>query len=185
MNELEINKKNIKGYEGLYAISDCGIVLSIKKGYRPLAANYCQRYHYVTLSKNNVQKRFNIHRLVALHFVDGYKDGLIVNHIDGVKSNNHHSNLEWITHKQNCLHAKNLGLIPPVTQKQRDARANNFRKSLSKPIECLTLNGEFIREYPSANDAAKATKSSQGNISMCCLGKRPTAKGFKWRYANG
>tara|TARA_R110002126_G_C10066139_1_gene462155 strand:- start:64 stop:408 length:345 start_codon:yes stop_codon:yes gene_type:complete len=42
-----------------------------------------------------------VHKLVALHFVDGYKEGLQVNHIDEDKTNNHSSNLEWCTSQYN------------------------------------------------------------------------------------
>lgn len=50
-------------------------------------------------------KKQCVHRLVAMAFVDGHENGLTVNHKDGVKSNNHPSNLEWITAQENTLHA--------------------------------------------------------------------------------
>lgn len=55
-----------------------------------------------------------VHRLVALAFCDGQQDGYQVNHIDGNKTNNAASNLEWCSARQNVLHAFKLGLrVPP------------------------------------------------------------------------
>lgn len=50
-------------------------------------------------------KLFFVHRVVALHFVDGYFDGAVVNHKDGNKSNNHYTNLEWVSRSDNNKHA--------------------------------------------------------------------------------
>lgn len=57
------------------------------------------------------------------------------------------------------------------------------RKSEMKKINQFTIDGLFITEYQSANDASKATGINQGNISLCCLGKRKTAGGFVWQFA--
>ena len=54
-----------------------------------------------------------VHRLVALAFCEGQQDGYQVNHIDGDKTNNAASNLEWCSAKQNALHAFKLGLRVP------------------------------------------------------------------------
>ncbi len=62
-----------------------------------------------------------VHRLVAQYFCDGYAEGLVVNHIDGDKTNNRSSNLEWVTRSENDLHAFSLGLrriIKPPPKKK-------------------------------------------------------------------
>lgn len=94
--------KDIKGYQGIYGVSNTGIVYSIKRQ-RVLRFDKSSGYSRVVLQKNKTKKRFLVHRLVALHFVDGYFEEAIVNHIDGNKLNNHYSNLEWCNQSHNLL----------------------------------------------------------------------------------
>ena len=117
--------KDIVGYEGLYQISDHGNVLALertvinKKGKaqrypaKLLKFDLIQRSHtnylIVTLCKNHSTKRFLVHRLVALHFVDNPFEKPHVNHIDNCGTNNHYSNLEWCTHTENMLHSSKQG----------------------------------------------------------------------------
>ena len=108
-----MNWKDIPGYEGLYQVSDCGQVKScervvthpksgkltlkekiLKPGLNP------RGYHYVTLCKDGKVKNFLVHRLVALDFLDG-DNTLTVNHIDECKTNNHVSNLEYLSNEDN------------------------------------------------------------------------------------
>lgn len=112
--------KDIYGYEGLYQISNLGRVKSlsrlVKNGknhykfatekIRKVAINkkrngYCE----ISLYKNNKEKRFKIHRLVAQAFIQNIFNKPEVNHIDGNKQNNKAENLEWVTSKENKKHA--------------------------------------------------------------------------------
>lgn len=69
-------------------------------------------YVYATISVRNKTVNLNVHRLVALAFIPNPENKPEVNHKDGNKSNNHYSNLEWVTHKENIQHAiKNKLLI--------------------------------------------------------------------------
>lgn len=67
-------------------------------------------YMRVGLRDGNNQKDILVHRIVAKAFVAGFRDDLVVNHIDGNKKNNNSSNLEWVTPSQNSIHAFNKGL---------------------------------------------------------------------------
>ena len=62
-------------------------------------------YKRVTFSQNNIQKRYQVHRLVALYFIPNPENKPCVNHIDGDGGNNNVSNLEWCTYSENERHS--------------------------------------------------------------------------------
>ena len=94
--------KDIKGYEGLYAIDENGNVFGYKrkKFLKPLTDS--SGYYQVVLCKNGLQKRYLVHRLVAETFLTTTESKAFVNHKDENKTNNSVENLEWCTHKYNC-----------------------------------------------------------------------------------
>lgn len=69
-------------------------------------------YSGLTLCKNGTKKYFRIHRLVAKHFLKKRSGANYVNHKDGNKLNNFVDNLEWVTQKENDLHAQTFNLKP-------------------------------------------------------------------------
>lgn len=98
----------IPGYEK-YSINEFGQVKNIKTG-RILKEDIRAGYPSITLSKDNKQKRFVVHRLVATVFIPNRESKPVVNHIDGDKKNNHYLNLEWCSHSHNHKHAYDSGL---------------------------------------------------------------------------
>ena len=105
--------KDIKGYEGYYKITKDGDVFSIRSN-RFLKLNYKKNgYVYIELNVDGVAKTHRVHRLVAEVFIPNPENKPFVNHKDGVKSNNHIENLEWVTGTENNLHAiRNKLAIP-------------------------------------------------------------------------
>ena len=103
--------KAIKNYSN-YEVSREGEVRNTRTG-RVLKKDLTGcGYNRVTLSKHNKQERFSVHRLVAMYFVDNILDKPMVNHLDGVKTNNSADNLEWCTCSENFIHAQETGLRP-------------------------------------------------------------------------
>lgn len=107
-------RKPIKGYEGLYEISDQGHVFSLARVNRsgkripeihmkPAISE--KGYVKVNLRRDGKMKRYGIHRLVAETFIKKDPNLHEVNHIDGDKTNNAVSNLEWSNRSLNMLHA--------------------------------------------------------------------------------
>ena len=113
------------------------------------------------------KKRYFVHRLVALHFCDGFLDNLIVNHIDGNKLNNKASNLEWVTRSENDKHAFNNNL----------RKANNCTKVAKLNLQ----TGEIIEAYNSISEAKENNKKAS-NISAVCSGKGKSSGSFGWKY---
>lgn len=103
---------SIKGYEGLYEISNEGRVKSIGYGKeRILKPNKSKDdYLYVILYKDKLEKNYRVHRLVAINFLDNPYNKVEVNHINGIKDDNRLENLEWNTRSENIKHAYDNGL---------------------------------------------------------------------------
>ena len=106
------NWKNIEGYEGKYQINEYGHIMSFKKNENGLLRKWGKNtvgYPQIDLWKDNIQKFYLIHRLVAKYFLNVPEEELLdVNHKDGNKENCHYSNLENISHKENCQHREGL-----------------------------------------------------------------------------
>lgn len=92
-------------------------------------------YYQVTLFIENKPKRIKVHRLVALLFLEeNIENKPTVNHIDGNKINNHYSNLEWATFKENNQHAIDNGLRNVAQSNSDRWLDDNFRERVSKKI---------------------------------------------------
>lgn len=93
-----------------YFISDIGRFKNSKGKILKLNKN-ARGYYYCNISENSVVSKVKIHRLVALYFVENTYNKDTVNHIDVNKLNNHYTNLEWLTRKENIQHAFANNLI--------------------------------------------------------------------------
>ena len=103
----------IDGTESIFVCEDGEVFYFIYGGetfsYKPRINN--SGYKRVCLKINGEYKEKLVHRLVAETFIPSKKRCKLVNHIDGNRLNNHVSNLEWVTHKQNMRHAKKMRLM--------------------------------------------------------------------------
>lgn len=124
--------KDIKGFEGLYQISNYGRVWSCRRGnYKvPDANNF--GYLRIQLSVKKKHYRFFIHRLVAETFLPNPENKTQVNHKDCDKTNNYVGNLEWTTPSENMNHAYINGrctgcfMRKPYKLTYRDGRVQYF-----------------------------------------------------------
>ena len=107
----EIWKEIDGGYEQ-YQVSNLGRIKSLKRKKEKILHLDKDRYGYmnVYLSKDGVMKKFKVHRLVAIAFIENTNNYPEINHIDGNKENNSVDNLEWVTRSQNLKHAHKMGL---------------------------------------------------------------------------
>ncbi len=106
----------VVGYEGWYSVSSLGRVRRDAGGWGARAGRILQpgihRYCRVVLHRDGVGRPRGVHQLVAAAFLGPCPPGYTVNHLDGVKTHNTPSNLEYCTHIEQMKHAKRLGLFP-------------------------------------------------------------------------
>lgn len=130
----------IKGYEGLYEVSNWG---QVRRNGKVLSIDWSNRgYGAVELSKNNIGKRHQIHRLVAETFLPR-KDGQdYVNHIDFNPKNNWMGNLEWCTQSENNQHSIDNGRYP--TRKGENHPMSKLTESEVKVIKARISQGDKL-----------------------------------------
>ena len=122
--------KDIKGYEGLYFCNIEGEFFSYpkktRKGTRKLKTikHGVMGYLSVDLCKNGNVKKTLAHRLIAETFLPNLENKPQVNHINGIKSDNRVSNLEWVTSSENQLHWILIGLRSSKGVKNSQSKLN-------------------------------------------------------------
>lgn len=162
-----------------YEVSSEGRVRNAKTGRILKPQPHNSGYLQVSLSKNNKEKSFKIHRLVADRFYDGDHDGLDVNHIDGDKTNNHISNLEFCTRSRNVRHAFDNGLSKSnLTDKHRQVGTSRMKEKYSKAVRIL----ETGDVYPSINECARQIGGSTPCIASCCRDETKTYRGMHFEF---
>lgn len=164
--------KDIKGYEGLYKVSNKGRVKSLRRKvlnrgcWRIIGGNILrsrptrQGYLLIALYKNSLRNDFVIHRLVAEAFIPNKKNKKEVNHINNIKYDNNVLNLEWVTPSENVQHSFKFGQRKIVRgEKQGNSKlkesdileirkkynsGNYSQRYLAKEYNCCKTNIAFI-----------------------------------------
>lgn len=178
----------VKGYEGLYAVSNTGQVKSLFRYKKVLKPNITKRgYCSVELFKDGQSKRLLIHRLVAEAFISNQDNLPQVNHIDENPMNNSADNLEWCTAKYNMNYgegakARHLKIDYSTEKRKQIARENG--KKVSKPVLQIK-NGQIVNRFESAKMTSKLTGIDHGHICDAANGKYKTSGGYEWKYERG
>lgn len=155
----------VPGYEDYYEVSNLGrvrIIKSIKRKYvgRIMKQSLVCGYLFVGLTKNNKQKCFNVHRLVAQTFIPNPENKPQVNHKNGIKTDNCVENLEWCTISENIQHAWMTGLTKGSTGKHP---TEETRKKISEAKKGSHFSEETRKKMSEAN---KGKKRVEGTIWM-------------------
>lgn len=158
--------KSIKGYEGLYEISNFGNVKSLRNN--KILKTIGSEYKQVRIYKNKIPKTIAIHRLVADAFIKNPNNYLCVNHKDENKMNNSVDNLEWCTKKYNCNYGK---------RNEKMSKSKSIYKIVQKD-----KSGNIIKIWRNIWELEHNTKYKKQNIRQCCKNRSKYAYGYKWEY---
>lgn len=188
--------RDIKGFEGHYMVSNFGRVKSLPRSGRDSYGRLVRYkgkilkpsknsngYYRVELKREDTKSRFFVHRLVATHFVEN-PDPVrfaVVNHLDFNPCNNHASNLEWTTHKENMRYSLTAGRFDRTDEWK--AKLRTYNESHGRPIIGTNASTGEAVYFKCLNDCA-AAGFHPSCVCNCCQGKRGKHKGFVWRYAD-
>lgn len=169
----------IKGFETSYLISNKGIVRSLvrerkvdNKGGKALTKErdlkeYKTNHGYIkySLTAFGKKKKVYAHRLVAEAFLINLEKYPCINHIDGVKTNNDVSNLEWCTFSQNNKHAYNAELRKPYnrngTRNPRSVLTNEQAIAIKNKIDNKERIANICREFNVSDGCVSAIKNGK------------------------
>lgn len=177
--------KDIEGYGGTFQVSNLGRVKTFnyrnsgkEKVLKPKKHN--KGYLQVQLMKGEQNKMFTIHRLVAQAFLPNPQNLPCVNHKDEDKTNNNVENLEWCDRSYNVRYSMDL-------HPERIANRKNsprYGKRMGLKVNQYNKNGELIKTWDNSRTIQNQTGMSDWSIAECCRGKRHTAYGYIWQYAD-
>lgn len=174
----------IPGYEGMYDVSSIGRVRSYldptgfdkdKRLEEPELMKpqlHKRGYLYVTLRKDGKGHKGYINNLMGKAFIPNPENKPEVNHIDGIKTHNVLSNLEWNTRAENMEHARRTGLWDV------EGSLAKALEAWRRPVYCYELDDNF----DSVDSAASYFGVTKGCITYCCQGKIYNVKGYHVCY---
>lgn len=181
--------KDIAGYEGKYQVSNLGRVRSLphdvqqvnhgtlciqhRRGMVLKQRQARNGYMLITLQGDkNKNFTYTVHRLVAEAFIPNPESLPTVNHKDEDKLNNHVENLEWMTYDDNNHYG---------TRQQRAYNNGGGRRKIS--VGQYEKSGRLVATYESFAEAGRQTGVSKTAIADCVNGRKKSAGGYRWRYA--
>lgn len=175
--------KDIKGFEGLYGITEDGQVFNYKTQKFMKQRQDKDGYYRLSLTKEGKQYTRFIHRLLAEAFIPNPKNLPLLNHKDENKQNNSLDNLEWCSCWYNLTYSRNREL---ALEKGADfmgfekTKTNQKRpgSGISKPVRCIEL--DII--YDSGAAAARELGLDASHISKVCRGKANTTGGYHFEF---
>ena len=201
--------RDVVDYEGLYMVSNLGRVKSLERrgsrGYkvkeRILTGTIDKNgYIIVNLRKDNKNKQFKVHRLVAIAFIPNPENKPFIDHINTICNDNRVDNLRWCTQKENCnnelskkklsesIKGKNVGEKNGMYGKKHSEEtkkkmskahkgSNNFN---SRKVRCIELD----KVFNSIIEAEEELGLFHQNIGKACRGIYKTCGGYHWEYIN-
>lgn len=171
--------RDIEGFPN-YQVSNIGNVKNIKKNEYKLPGYDDHGYLKVDLYNNAKRSSKKVHRLVAQAFIPNEENKPEVNHIDGNKTNNKVTNLEWCSKSENMQHAYATGLVHCYGRKPSYGMLGkkNPNGGGQKPIKVLETNKEYRSIAACARDLGLRDRS----ICDCLKGRQHSHGGYHFTY---
>lgn len=159
--------KVIDGF-GHYEVSNCGRVRNTYTGRIRKPSINAYGYPYVSVKMSKKSYALRIHRLVAAAFLEpSTKYKAQINHIDGVKTNNTASNLEWVTPSENIRHAYETGLNHGRVVRQSTTNAASgvkgvtFHRGKWRAVICVKGKKVYLGRFTTPELASEAYKTAE------------------------
>ena len=176
----------LQPFKGLYYIYPDGKVYSLikKRFLRGYARNKPYNYMYISLvSRAGIRKHIPLHRLVAYHFLrEQPSKNHEIYHIDGDLTNNHYTNLQWITHQENMLRARKMNnWVSGRKPGSNHSKSTKDKMSESKKKKVLLFNDNEQIIYDSIEDFCTGQKTYRKAFNRC-VNSCKTFNGFYVRY---
>lgn len=167
-----MEERKLFALKGRYLVTPWGDIYKLykNKGLRKLNPSR-HRNGYLLCSINGKNKL--VHRIVAEALIPNPENKPEVDHINAIRDDNRVTNLRWVTRSENH---KNV-----ITMQNTSKVMTNG--PCAKKVYQYTLDGKYIREWPSLNEVQRVLGFFSTAIGRCCRGKTGSAYGFIWSYS--
>lgn len=162
-----------------YMISSYGRVWSRRSGRVLEHHRSTNGYPYVMLTIDGRQKTERVHRMVCRNFIYNPSPDVfdVARHMDNDIDDCWYGNLRWGTHKDNTRDSIESGRFVFPSEEARE----RSKRRVSKPIEVRSIDGEFVKKYPSITEASRSLGVSLPSIFNQLSGKSKQQKGYTFR----
>lgn len=166
-----------------YKVDSDGFIIS-KRDHKPMKPSLSPHgYLTTTVMINGKRKTMPIHSAIAKSFLgDKTTDGLVINHKDGNKQNNHLDNLEWVTPSENMVHATNIiHAIKSGKDHPCSKQVIGYDKKTNEIKYAFDSLGEAARHFAEIRN--KDVYIIKALLWRVINGQKKSYLGCRWRYA--